>query len=490
MKRICSVFLAVVILCLSMSVVAVVPVSAAAGESNEDHNINLFGYGEYINCRALYLEELNTGTVVYEYYDKTDVNGNDPYKTIYPASTTKIMTYIVVAENVSDLDGTMVEVTYDALDGLDPESSVMGLEYHIGESFSVRDLLYGLMLPSGNDAALVLARHVGGSVSGFVDLMNRKAAQLGCKNTHFTSPHGLHDSNHYTTVRDMVTITKYAMKRADFMTVCNTVSYKPDGFNNAFSTTNYLIDSSAEDGRYYHPNAQGIKTGYTEEAGKCLISTAEKDGCRYLCLAMGAEYSYAEDVNYAMLDTKRIYEWALDSLAIQHVYSTTDIIRSLPVQYVWGNKMLDLVPESDVTVLLPKDYNENNPDSTRSYQVSHELKLLKSEDSVAAPIKKGDVYGTMTVTLKITEKDPNNPGMANDKTISLGTMNIVAAEDIEADSSNKTLHQAVETVEEHWVLFIILGLVLIIGIVVLVRVLRRRKVRRQRRNRARINREE
>ena len=488
MKRVISILLTAIILCISSSAFCMVTVSAA--ETQEVEDINLFGYDTFVNCNAMYLEELNSGTVVYEHY-ASNVSP-DPKQLIYPASTTKVMTYIVVEENVADLDGTMIEITYDALADLDPESSVMGLEYHVGESFSVRDLLYGLMLPSGNDAALVLAQYVGGSVSGFVDMMNRKAAQLGCTGTHFTSPHGLHDAQHYTTLRDLATITKYALnkKNSSFMEICNTVTYKPEGFNNAFKTTNYLLDSSVEDGKYYYPYAKGIKTGYTDEAGKCLISTAEKDGCRYLCLAIGADYSYYEDVNYAMLDTKAIYEWAFDTLAIQDVYSTEDVIKSVPVQYVWGNKMLNLVPEHDISALLPKDYKAGSTDSTVTYKVNHKFNLLSNQDSVAAPIQKGEVYDTITVTLTITQTDPDIPDSSKEKTIVLGTTNLVAAESIEADSSNKTLHKVAETVENHLVLFIVLGLVLIIGIVLLVRVIKRNKARKQRRARARINRGE
>ena len=195
MKRVFSVILALLLIFIT---------AASAGAAN-------FGCTVDPVSSAVYLEELNTGAVVYE---------KNADETVYPASTTKIMTFIVVVENVPDIDNTSIEITSESLSTLDPESSVMGLESHIGESFSVRDLLYGLMLPSGNDAALVLADYVGQGIDGFVDLMNRKAAQLGCANTHFTSPHGLHDSQHYTTAREMAVITKYAMEKSVFMEIC------------------------------------------------------------------------------------------------------------------------------------------------------------------------------------------------------------------------------------------------------------------------------
>ena len=437
MKRVTAALIAILIICLTIP---------AASAIDYDCDIEPV-------CDAVYIEELNTGAVVYEYY------ADDSYRNkIYPASTTKIMTYIVVAESVADFDNTMVEITAQSLADLDPESSVMGLEYHISESFSVRDLLYGLMLPSGNDAALVLAAYVGGSVDGFVDLMNRKAAQLGCENTHFTSPHGLHSSQHYTTVRDMATITKYAMKTKDFMTICNTVTYKPDGFNSAISTTNYLLDSSACDGEYYYPYAKGIKTGYTDEAGKCLVSTAEKDGYTYLCIAMGADYSYAENVNYAMLDTAELYDWMFDHLAYTTAYDSTDVLRSLSVHYVWGNKKLDVIPESPVTALLPKEYDPSRLS----------IRTEWTQDSATAPIAKGDVYGTLSVYY-------------DDELI--GKTNIVAAESIERQYTNYLVHQVTYFIRRHIVLCVIAGLAVIVVIVLLIRAAKRKRVRMARHSR-------
>ena len=411
-------------------------------------SVSAIDYGCTVDpvCDAVYLEELNSSTVVYEH---------NCDEIVYPASTTKIMTYIVVTENISDIDGTTVLITEEALYDLDPESSVMGLEYHIGESFSVRDLLYGLMLPSGNDAALVLANYVGNSVSGFVDLMNRKAAQLGCDNTHFTSPHGLHDSQHYTTARDLAKMTKYAMQKPSFMEICNTVSYLPDGFYESIRTTNYLIDSEGHGGDYYYPYAKGIKTGYTDEAGRCLVSTAEKDGYTYLCVALGADYSFALDINYAMLDTADLYDWAFDNIYTQTVYDSTDTLQTIPVQYVWGNKRIGLVPENAVTALLPAGYDS-----------SLVTTKIECTDTAAAPVSQGDVFGTLTVYY--------------DDTV-IGTTNIVAAESAERHITNYILHRAIGAIRHHTLLFIVLLVIMILIIVIAVDRRRRRRALRARR---------
>lgn len=327
---------------------------------------------------GIYLEELNTGITVYE---------KNADEILYPASTTKIMTYIIVSENISDFEGTMVEITSDALATLDPESSVMGLEDHIGESFSVKDLLYGLMLPSGNDAALVLSTYVGeGSIDAFVEKMNAKAAELGCRNTHFVNPHGLYDPDHYSTPRDMATITKHAMTVKDFVEIANTKQYTPAGFEEPIVTTNYLIDKDGHNGDYYYPYAKGIKTGFLDEAGRCLVSTASNNGYNYLCVDLGAAYSFEEDVNYAMLDSANLYDWAFGNVSSQTVYLTTDVIANIAVDNTKDNTTLDLVPKEDVKALLPVGYNPE--------QISTQANI---PESISAPVNQGSVIGTVDV---------------------------------------------------------------------------------------------
>lgn len=379
---------------------------------------------------AVYVENLDTDTVVFTKNAETRM---------YPASTTKVMTYIIVAENVPDFDSTMITIEEAALATLDPESSVMGLEYHIGESFSVRDLLYGLMLPSGNDAALVLADYVGHGIDGFVDMMNRKAAQLGCDNTHFVNPHGLFDPNHYSTARDMAVITKYALDKQSFREISDTTRYTPAGFDEPLETTNYLIDSSAQGGAYYYPYAKGIKTGYTDEAGKCLISTAEKGEYTYLCIALGAAYSYSEDINYAMLDTVKLYDWAFDNLSTQTVYGTTDVLKSIPVGYVWGDRMLSLVPENDVVALLPNGYDESLVSTT-----------VDCKDAAYAPVKKGDTFGTISVYYD---------------DLFLGSTSVIASEDVDRDFTNYLAHKVVNLIRTHFILFAI-GFVIVVLIII------------------------
>ena len=424
MKRLAAIVISAIFICVSMFSVSAVN----------------YGFDGSTASRAIYLENLNNGTVVFE------KGANERH---YPASTTKIMTFIITAENVSDLDNTKVTVKQEAIEGLDPESTVMGLSQHVGEQVSVKDLLYGLMLPSGNDAALALADYVGGSISGFAEKMNAKAAELGCTNTHFTNPHGLYDTEHYTTAHDMALIAKYAMKLPGFMDICNTVSYTPAGFEELHNT-NY------EGGMYYYPYVKGIKTGYLDEAGKCLVTSADKDGSQYLCVCLGADFSYDENINYAMKDTAALYDWAFENLGEQAVYSPADSLSTVNVKYVRNGKSLAAVPEKAITAFLPNNYDKNKLDVS-----------VTCVNETEAPVKKGDVLGTVSV--KYEDLD-------------LGVTNLVAAEDVERDISPFEVF-----VSEHGVLLIIAAaalVIIIMLIIILIAVHSSRKRRREREQRA------
>ena len=405
-----------------------------------------FDYGCNVDTvsGSVYLENLDTGAVILDKYAN---------KKMYPASTTKIMTYIITTENVQDLENTKVAISADALAGLDPESTVMGLSEHVGEEVSIKDLLYGMMLPSGNDAALVLANYVGNGISGFVELMNKKAAELGCENTHFVNPHGLHDTNHYTTALDMAKIAKCAMKQPMFMEITSTVNYTPAGFTNPLHNTNYMLDENYHRGEYYYPNVRGIKTGYTDEAGKCLVTTAEKDGFSYLCVAMGAAYSFADDINYAMKDTANLYDWVFQNLAQQVVYGPADTVKSIPVEYASKGQELALIPEREVLALLPNNYDKSLLKT-----------IVSSEESVQAPVTKGQVLGTVHVAYDDLE---------------LGDINIIASEDIERDTFSYITAKTGEFLKNNFI-WIIIGAVVLLAVIIVIssaRASARRKAR-------------
>ena len=201
-----------------------------------------------------------------------------------PASTTKICTAITVLENQTILDIPM-PIPDEAV-GV--EGSSLYLER--GEMLTVRDLLYGLMLQSGNDCAVALAIIVGGSVDGFVRMMNETAAKAGAKNTHFANPHGLHHEDHYTTARDLCAISYYAMQNELFREIVSTkrhvAPYHDHDYKRNFPNKNKIL--------FNYEGGNGIKTGYTRHSGRCLVSSATRDGKTYICTVLNCGDMFEE----------------------------------------------------------------------------------------------------------------------------------------------------------------------------------------------------
>ncbi len=202
----------------------------------------------------------------------------------YPASTTKICTAITVLENYTLLD-LPVPIPDEAV-GVEGSS----LYLQKGEMLSVRDLLYGLMLQSGNDCAVALAVIVGGSVDGFVKMMNETAQKAGALNTNFVTPNGLHDDDHYTTARDLCAISYYAMKNDTFREIVATKRHKTPYLNHNydrnFPNKNKIL--------FNYEGGNGIKTGFTKKSGRCLVSSATRNGKTYICAVLNCGDMFEE----------------------------------------------------------------------------------------------------------------------------------------------------------------------------------------------------
>ncbi len=209
---------------------------------------------------AMILYEPRTGTVL---------EALQPDEPMLIASTTKIMTALVVLEQCALHETVTVTSAQTEIEG----SSAFLLP---GATYTVEDLLYGLMLASGNDAACVLAEHTAGSIEGFADLMNAKAEALGLKNTHFVNPHGLNDPEHFSTARDLALLTAAAMQNEVFCRIFGARSYTAHGVE--YTNHNKLLDTCE--------GCLGGKTGYTRAAGRTLVSCAERDGLRLICVTL------------------------------------------------------------------------------------------------------------------------------------------------------------------------------------------------------------
>ena len=192
------------------------------------------------------------------------------------ASTTKIMTALIVIEN-TNLD-TIIEISKKAAG-----TGGSRLKISAGDKINVRDLLYGLMLRSGNDAAIALAEYVGGNIENFADMMNKKAYELNLQNTHFVTPHGLDEKEHYTTAYELAILTDYALKNETFSKIVQTktANITISGQNRIISNTNELLGNL--NGVY------GVKTGFTNEAGRCLVTSIKRDNMDIICVVLGAD---------------------------------------------------------------------------------------------------------------------------------------------------------------------------------------------------------
>lgn len=327
-----------------------------------------------------------TDTVYANAYMLINLDDDDSYPVIaaknadvrkYPASLTKIVTAMVALNNVDDLK-TKTKVSRAAVESLyGTGAQVAGLK--IGTEITVEELLYLTMVYSACDACQVLAECVAGSVNAFVDLMNQYVQSLGCTDTHFTNDTGLHDENHYTTARDMATITLDAMKNEAFNTISSTQKYTYNNQN--FIHTNFMLDKFHVS--YYYEYAKGIKTGSTEQAGYCVITKASKDGYNYLAVVMDSPIKKLKgyDTKCSFIDAATLFNWAFDGLKYSTVIRQNEIAAEIPVNNGKDSDTVQLVSSKDVTTIVPKSLDAS----------AVIIQPIDAPESVNAPVTQGDL---------------------------------------------------------------------------------------------------
>lgn len=332
-----------------------------------------------IQSEAVILIESSTGKVIYS------KNGEERN---YPASTTKILAAIIAIENCS-LD-EMATVSEYAVTSI--PSGYTNANIQVGESLSIRDLLYALMLASANEAAVIIGEHISGSYEEFVNLMNEKAIEIGCTNSHFMNGNGIHDDNHYTTAHDLAKIAQYCMKNETFRQIVATTSYtlpatKLYPYNDrTFKNTNSLIivNNNDVENNYYYPYAIGIKTGFTTPAGNCLVAAANNNGLEFISVVLGSP-----DKNTRYVDAINMFNFAFNNYSFMKLQAKSNSIATINIENGTNDtKSLDLLINSDVNVLA----NLDNRNSTIEPKIN-----LK--ENLSAPISKGDVVGTVTYDL-------------------------------------------------------------------------------------------
>ena len=330
-----------------------------------------------VAAKGAILYELNTDTVLLE---------QDADARLYPASTTKLMTALVAMEYGNPED--IITVPAAAVDGLFELGSASYLL--AGEEISFMDLMEYMLIASGNDAANAMAIHISGSISAFAELMNNRAQELGCTNTHFVNPHGLHDEEHYTSARDLLRIAKAAMQNPTIAEIVGKdevvlpITNKHPQTTTKY-TTNYLISrKSTRD--YYYEGAIGIKTGTTTPAGLCLVGACVKGDYTYYTVVLGAEKGENGERNQ-FIETAKLFDYGAENFSQQVMLSSSEPIAEVPVRLSNEKDSVVVTPSENITAMLPNAFE--TADLTMRYTV---------EESVAAPVQAGDVLGKLTVS--------------------------------------------------------------------------------------------
>lgn len=377
----------------------------------------------------------------------------NPDKKMYPASLTKIVTTMVVLEKVKDLSQKtkVSQNAYNAMLGTGAQTA--GLK--AGESLTVEQLLYLTMVHSACDACHVLAEFVSGSTEAFVAEMNQWVQALGCKNTHFVNPDGLHDANHYSTAADLAKITLKALQNDKFVEISTTVQYQYK--KTTFSHTNLMLQSGYVS--YYYEYASGIKTGSTEQAGYCVITKASKDGYNYLAVVLGApvlDYNhdgYVEKCSF--IDAASLFDWAFDSLKYTTLVSVNDVVDEVPVENGKDADAVQLVAEKDVNTIVPAGLDKS----------AVIIRAVDKPECVQAPIEKGQKVCKAEIIYA-------------DQVVA--TVQLVAANSVELSTFLKVLN-AVKAFFSLTVVRIVLGAAVLFGLVYLALFLRSAHQKKKRR---------
>ena len=299
-------------------------------------------------------------------------------KRMYPASITKIVTAIMVLENCS-LDDT-VTASYDAVMSIPEGYSSANIQ--IGEKLTVEQLLEVLLVHSANDAANILAEHVGGSTESFVTMMNTRLNELGITNTHFTNSFGMHDENHYTTAEDLVKIMKFCLKNETFRKIAGKASCAIPATNKSgprsYTSTNELLNPNSSN--YYKYLIAG-KTGFTSQAKECLVSAAYRDDLELIGVVL---YS-----NSRFTDSKNLYEYGYSNYSIKNIINENDLITSIKVSNATKKtEDLNLISKEKIDALI-----NNNSTS----KIEQEISL---NENISAPIEEGAVLGKVTYNIE------------------------------------------------------------------------------------------
>ena len=337
------------------------------------------------------LMEASTGKVIYE------KNG---YEKAYPASTTKIMTAILTLEhcNLTDVATASYEAVYSVPVGYS------NANIQVGEELTINQLLNVLLINSANEAANVLAEHIAGSIDSFATMMNAKAEEIGCLNTHFVNPNGVHNENHYSTAYDLALMGRYAMKNDIFREFVNTKFYTLPATNKyltndrVFGTTNELLKKDTRDSvdNYYYEYCTGIKTGYTNAAKSCIVASAKKDDIEYIVVILGAGTT-DNGLSARYLDCKTLFNYAFENYTVKKLNDEQADLKTINIPNgTLSTKHLKVKIQDEINVLLKKSTDTTN--LTPTVEINKDLSV---------PIIKNSIVGKITYTIDGNEYTSN-----------------------------------------------------------------------------------
>ena len=343
-----------------------------------------------IVSNAAIVMDAETGQVLYE---------KNAYEKKYPASITKIITTLIALEHNVDFNQT-VTMTENAIWGIERDSTHIGLD--VGEQVTMGDLIYATMVKSANECAYQVAECVGGDIESFANMMNERAAEIGCQNTHFVTPNGLHDDNHYTTAYDMALITREALKNDTFREVAGTLSYTVPETNLADETRslwngNKMINPAEP---YYYEYCEGGKTGYTTKANNTLVTFAKKDGLELICVILdcdGFKYTYTDSkALYNYCYNNYSYFYPLSDFSFESDDEDVEEANILLDNYYTSlnHEMIDLTVDQKYALLVHR--------TTDTTQIEREINLYDTaQDNVLGEINffyNGEQIGTTSIT--------------------------------------------------------------------------------------------
>ena len=342
-----------------------------------------------VSSKAAILYNMDIGTVVYE----KDANRRES-----PAALAQIMTAVVVLENCADISTEKITADtsmFSQFVDYKPQSDLRYAGINAGDTLTVEDLLYAMMLTSSCEASIMLATHFGsGSESAFVDLMNDKAAALGMTNTRFTNATGLYSARQVSTARDLMTLLDYAMKMPRFETIACATSYTPPSAAALNKTEKWAWthsnDMYATGTKFYCNGVRGIKTGNLEDGGRSIACKASRDGNNYLLICLNSPMSDAKGKNYFyhQEDAKNILEWAFAHLSYQEIINTKTEFKEVKVLNAEGDDYVILKPKADFSCIW-----------CDTADVKNIQQIIDAPKETEAPVNVGDKLGTVTLKL-------------------------------------------------------------------------------------------